>query len=69
MSSFFLPKQRLNPQCTVGHMFIVLTTTYRLGQYADGHKRVPRDAGGAQHDVTQAAPDELKLGKGGWVSW
>ena len=33
--------------------------------YTDGHNGVLEEAGGKQHNNTQAAPNKLKLGEGG----
>ena len=45
-------------------MYFIFTTRPMLGSYTDGRKGVLDEAGGEQH-ITQAAPDELKLGEGG----
>ena len=44
-------------------MHFIFTTDTR--KYTDGHKCVLEEAGGAkQHNITEAAPNELKLGEG-----
>ena len=47
-------------------MHIIFTTTLILGYYTDGRKGVLEEAGGReQHNITEVAPNELKLGEGG----
>ena len=46
-------------------MHIIFTTTLILGYYTDGRKGVLEEAGGEQHNITEAAPNEVKLGEGG----
>ena len=36
-----------------------------LRQYTDGRKGALEQAGGAEQHITEAAPNELKLGEGG----
>ena len=46
-------------------MYIIFTTRLILGQCTDGRKGVLEQAGGAeQHKITEASPNELKLGEG-----
>ena len=37
-----------------------------MGLYTDGREGVLDETGGEQHTITEAAPNELKLGRG-WV--
>ena len=46
-------------------MFIIFTTRMILALYTDGRKGVLEEAGGEQHNITEAAPNEVKLGEGG----
>ena len=47
-------------------MFTKCLNILILGQCTDGRKGVLEQAGGAeQHSITEAAPNELKLGEGG----
>ena len=36
-----------------------------MGWYAEGRESVLDEAGGKQHNITEAAPNELKLGEDG----
>ena len=47
-------------KCTNIHLF---TTRLILALYKDGRKGVLEEAGGKQHNITQAAPNEVKLGE------
>ena len=42
-----------------------MTTRLILGLYTDGREGALEEAGGKQHNITQAPPNELKLGEGG----
>ena len=45
---------------------MIFTTRLILGWCTDGRKGVLEEAGGVeQHNITEAAPNELKLGEGG----
>ena len=46
-------------------MFIILTTSTILGEYTDGRKGVLEEEGGERHNITEAAPKEVKHGEGG----
>ena len=35
----------------------------KLGWYSDGHEGVPEQAEEEQHNIAEAAPNELKLGE------
>ena len=53
-------------------MNIIFTTRLILGSCTDGRKDVLEQTGGAdQHNITEAAPNELKLGEDGYSdeSW
>ena len=46
-------------------VYIIITTRLILGWCTDGRKGVLEQAGGAEQHITEAAPNELKLGEGG----
>ena len=45
-------------------MPIIFTTRLILGYHTEGRKGV-LDEAGEQHNITEASPNELKLGEGG----
>ena len=47
--------------------FVFTTDWYYWGstQYTDGRDGVLDETGGKEHNITEAAPNELKLGEGG----
>ena len=46
-------------------MYIIFTTGLILEKYTDGRKGVLEEAEGEHHNITEAAPNEVKLGEGG----
>ena len=52
-------------------MYLLFTTRRILGWYTDGRNSALEEAGEKRHNITQAAPDELKLAGGGYgdESW
>ena len=47
------------------NVFYIYDRLILMGSYADGREGVLDDAGREQHSITEAAPNELKLGEGG----
>ena len=46
-------------------MYITFTTRLILRLYTDGRKDVIEEAEGQQHNITEAPPNEVKLGEVG----
>ena len=57
----------INGRCSQNvYIYIIFTTRLTLGQCTHGRKGVLEHTGGVeQHSITEAAPNELKLGEGG----